>query len=57
MKRKILFGMEWQKIESFPILCLTITRTLALVKMGLGGVVVMVDLHLKWVPNWPMTKM
>jgi hypothetical protein len=30
---------------------------LALVKVGLEVVVVMVDLHLKQVLNWPMTKM
>jgi hypothetical protein len=30
---------------------------LALVKTGLEVVVVMADLHLKQVPNWPMTKM
>jgi hypothetical protein len=45
------------KNEGFPILCLSLTRILALVKMGLGVVVVMVDLHLKQVLKWPMTKM
>jgi hypothetical protein len=39
------------KIEGFSILCLSLSRMLALVKMGLGVVVVMVDLHLKRVPN------
>jgi hypothetical protein len=55
---RVRFYLEWSgKNEGFPIFCLSLTRMLALVKMGLGVVVVMVDLHLKQVPNWPMTKM
>ncbi len=55
---RVRFYLESRsKNEGFPILCLSLTRILALVKMGLGVVVVMVDLHLKQVLNWPMTKM